>query len=175
MSDGVVYEIDYEYKPTGSYTAADAGADPDTIVRTVSSLTTNRTCDQAALYVIQRIQDPQWEEEVTMPKIDAGLSLVHHLSLEGLPAQGVGRRSRISSSPGGGGLAPRDVVESRRCAWRLRDADLVGKRAGVGGTENHGFTPCAGAKSPPMVSHARGLQPTKPDCGVQLMFSIQVI
>ncbi len=88
MSDATTYEVDYEYKTQGSYTASGAGSDPDTIVRTISSLASNRACEQAALYLIQRVQEPLWEATVTLPKNDAGRSLVDDLALEDLPTQG---------------------------------------------------------------------------------------
>jgi hypothetical protein len=88
MSDATTYEIDYSYKTQGSYTASDAGSDPDTIVRTISAITSNRGCDQAALYLIQRIQDPQWDATVTVPTTDPGISLVDKLGIDELPTNG---------------------------------------------------------------------------------------
>ncbi len=87
MSDATTYEVDYEYKTQGSYTASGAGSDPDTIVRTISNLASNRACEQAALYLIQRVQEPLWKATVTLPKDDAGRSLVDDLALEDLPTQ----------------------------------------------------------------------------------------
>ena len=87
MADGSVSEIDYEYKPVGSYTAPDAGSDPKTIVRTRPGLASNRACDQAALYLIQRVQEPRWSAEVTVPHI-AGMSLVDAVAWTGLPTRG---------------------------------------------------------------------------------------
>ncbi|WP_135806631.1 hypothetical protein [Halorussus marinus] len=88
MADGSVYEIDYEFKTRGSYTAEDADDDPDEMVRTISSITSNRGCEQAALYLIRNIKDPLWEAEVTVSTADAGRSLVDDLALEGLPTRG---------------------------------------------------------------------------------------
>ncbi|WP_435175664.1 fibronectin type III domain-containing protein [Halorussus sp. AFM4] len=86
MSTGTTYEIDYQYKTEGSYTLESA-TDPDTIVRTIPNLASNQACSRAALYLIQRIQDPLWEASVTVPKMEAGRSLVDDLLLEGLPTQ----------------------------------------------------------------------------------------
>jgi hypothetical protein len=88
MSDATVYEIDYEFKPTGSYTAADAGSNPDTVVRTRPELASNRACEQAALYLIQRVQKPQWSAEVTVPQMAAGISLVDDITWANLPTRG---------------------------------------------------------------------------------------
>lgn len=88
MDDATTYEIDYQFKTEGSYTSSDAGSDPDTVVRTISSITSNRGCDQAALYLIQKVQDPLWKATVTVPKAEAGRSLVDDLLLSDLPTYG---------------------------------------------------------------------------------------
>lgn len=88
MSDGTTYEIDYRYKTQGSYTSKAAGSDPDTLVKTIPNVTSNRGCEQAALYLVQRIQDPVWNASVTIPRAEAGRSLVDDLLLEDLPTDG---------------------------------------------------------------------------------------
>lgn len=87
MSDGSVFEIDYQYKVQGSYTAEGA-SDPRTVVRTIPSLAVDTACTNAALYLIQQVQEPIWEATVTIPRLDAGWSLVDDLALEGLPVEG---------------------------------------------------------------------------------------
>ncbi|NEU57097.1 fibronectin type III domain-containing protein [Halorussus sp. MSC15.2] len=87
-STDTTYEIDYKFKTEGSYTASSAGSDPNTVVRTVSGLTTNQACKNAALYLVQRVQEPLWEATVTVPKTEASRSLVDDLLLEDLPTQG---------------------------------------------------------------------------------------
>ena len=52
MTDATTYEIDYQFKTQGSYTATGAGSDPDTVVRTIPSLTVNTACENAALDLI---------------------------------------------------------------------------------------------------------------------------
>jgi len=88
MTDGSVYETDYEHKPQASYTAADAGENPKTVVRTRPELASDRACEQAALYLIQRVQEPQWSAEVTIPQADGNLSLVDDIAWANLPTNG---------------------------------------------------------------------------------------
>ncbi|WP_238398179.1 hypothetical protein [Halorussus salinus] len=85
LADGAAYEIDYEFKPVGEYTAADAGESPRTVVRTRPELASVRACQQAALYLIQRVQEPQWSARVVVPHV-ADISLVDALSWAELPA-----------------------------------------------------------------------------------------
>ncbi|WP_135851293.1 fibronectin type III domain-containing protein [Halorussus salinus] len=94
MSDGTTYEIDYRYKTEGSYTSKDADSDPDTLVKTIANVTSNRGCEQAALYLVQRLQNPVWNASVTLPKAAAGRSLVDDLALEDLPTNGNGMEIR---------------------------------------------------------------------------------
>jgi hypothetical protein len=88
MTDGGGYEIDYQYKVDGSYTADTAGSSPPTVIRTVPSLASNRACQHAALYLVQRVQEPRWSATVTIPRDEAGRSLVDDLALEDLPTKG---------------------------------------------------------------------------------------
>jgi hypothetical protein len=87
MTDDTVCTVDYRYEPQGEYVADDAGSDPETIVRKVPSITSNRGCEQAALYLVRTVKEPLWEAEVTVPTADAGRSLVDDLLLEDLPTQ----------------------------------------------------------------------------------------
>ncbi|MFC7044308.1 fibronectin type III domain-containing protein [Halobacteriaceae archaeon GCM10025711] len=89
MSDATQYEIDYEFKTSGSYQSNEyTGAAGETYEDTISGLTTDRACEQAALYFVQRTSEPLWTATVTITDPGPGWSLVDAVDVDQLPDGG---------------------------------------------------------------------------------------
>lgn len=77
--------IDFSYKTIGSYTMSDAGSDPDTRVVSIPSATSTAECDQLALNIAKKVDQPRVEATITIPKTLANQSLVDDVKFEGVP------------------------------------------------------------------------------------------
>lgn len=86
MSDATTYNADYHYNVSGEHTSPSAPASPEPLVRDIPALTTDRACKSAALYLVQKLDEPLWTARVTLPRDQPGRSLVDDLLVERLPA-----------------------------------------------------------------------------------------
>jgi len=86
LVDGDVYEISYQKQPEGEYAVPSYDASVDEpLVRTIPAATSNRECQQAAIYLANELKDPLFSASVTVSRLDAGLSLVDDVDLADLP------------------------------------------------------------------------------------------
>lgn len=85
MSDQTEYAIDYSRKPVGSAETGDYTAGDRELVRTITTASSNRECEQAALYLLKRLSTPRYGASVTLDRVEAGRSLLDDLDIEGLP------------------------------------------------------------------------------------------
>lgn len=88
MMDGSEHAITYWWQPEQSFTAEGA-TDPKVLVRTIPPLTTTRGCGQAALRLVQTLQDPLQSGTATVPTDEAEWSVVEELTLDALPVAGM--------------------------------------------------------------------------------------
>lgn len=84
LADGIEYRIDYEWKTRGEYESGYYSGDPrEELVETISPLTSEQSCAQAAKQIVDRGTDRRTEADVTLPpSIPATLSLVEALDLD---------------------------------------------------------------------------------------------
>lgn len=88
MTDGSTYAIDYEYRLQGTYTAEGVTTPNRTLVETIPTITTQRTCDQAARILVQNLKTPPFEAQVVIPNDEAGWSVVDEIAIDNLPTNG---------------------------------------------------------------------------------------
>ncbi|MFT4921727.1 MAG: hypothetical protein ACI8XM_000933 [Haloarculaceae archaeon] len=87
MQDGSTYEVDYQFTFRGSASSSGV-SDPRTREVQVPSSSSDRECEQVALSILKRVQDPLETAEVTVSTDDPTVSLIDALSHPDLPLEG---------------------------------------------------------------------------------------
>ena len=84
MTAGQDYLIDYEWQPVGS-TERDVSFDNHR-VETLNAIRSDTAAAGAASFIVDELDSPQWEAEVTIPQREAGFALVDAITPSQLPA-----------------------------------------------------------------------------------------
>lgn len=87
MEDGTEYRISYWRETRGEY-ALDDVDDPNTRVIQLKGLTSDQACKQAAWLFVDRVSEPYYTAEVTLPRDSPSLSLVSAIDPSQLPTDG---------------------------------------------------------------------------------------
>jgi hypothetical protein len=83
------YSIDYDWHPVGS---VERVVDFENhLVRTLSAIRSDAAAQEAASFIVDELDEPQWEAEVTIPQREAGFALVDAIAPSQLPAPDGGR------------------------------------------------------------------------------------
>jgi len=101
MVDGQSYEISYQHKPKGEWTADGAGSDPDTETRTLPQLSTARACAQIARLIGEQVNEPLVEGTVEIPSGRASWTVVEAVDYDDLPIPGPHQVKNVEQSPTG--------------------------------------------------------------------------
>jgi len=97
--DGQTYEIDYQYRPTNSFTVSGASTNPNTEIVDIAALTTERACGQVARRIAQQLDEPLTEATVTVPIAEAGWTVVDEIDLTNLPGDDQFEIKSVESTP----------------------------------------------------------------------------
>ena len=100
MTAGQDYLIDYEWTPAGS-TERDVDFENHR-VETLNAIRSDTGAAGAASFIVDELDSPQWEAEVTIPQREAGFNLVDAIAPSQLPNPG-GERFEIRSIDEGAG------------------------------------------------------------------------
>jgi len=84
ITDGQDVRVTYEYSLKSSYTAADAGSNPQS-QRFDFNIPTERGCGQAARYIVQRLKDPVVEAELIVPKAPLDWKVINAINPDIIP------------------------------------------------------------------------------------------
>ena len=84
MTAGQDYLIDYEWQPVGS-TERDVDFNNHR-VETLNAIRSDTAAAGAASFIVDELDSPQWEAEVTIPQREAGFALVDAITPSQLPA-----------------------------------------------------------------------------------------
>jgi len=102
ITDGQTVDVQYRYEPVATYEADDY--DPamhrKLPQKKINAITTEREAQQAALTIVQDLDESLVQASVTLSRSDAGRSLIDDLLLERLPTD---RRMEIQSIEHGAG------------------------------------------------------------------------
>jgi hypothetical protein len=89
IADGQSLEVDYRYKPRGSAETGDYTAGEDQVLREdIPALTDVASCDQAALYLLRNVSEPQYSARVTLPQAPSATPLVEARVFQAVPTNG---------------------------------------------------------------------------------------
>lgn len=99
MADATTYAIDYDHKTRGEHTKRGATS-PDIVVETIPDLVTDRSCDQAALFLVQHVSAPRYTARLVLNRSDLNTLLVDDLQVEGLPTDVRFIPEEITHTPG---------------------------------------------------------------------------
>lgn len=99
MTDGSDYQIDYEWKPRGSYEVGDASTTPKTLFETFPTATSDTQAEQIAVNLAKEVNEAQRKAQVSVRNINPSVSLVDALSLDGLPFNTGMKTVSITHSP----------------------------------------------------------------------------
>jgi len=129
MVDGDSYQIDYSERAVETQAQVGAGATiVNEVVREIPQLTTDAECQQAARFIVDNADTPQFQATVRIPRQELGFDLVDVIDPSQLP------------SPGGNGYETRGIDETAseiqlRLGGRLSINELVSQiRASIGQT-----------------------------------------
>jgi hypothetical protein len=87
MSADQEYAIDYEWTYRGEASTPEV-TDPDTLRRTIPDAVSDIECEQLALGILKRVQEPRKEVTATVPTDDPTRSLVAALTHPDIPVEG---------------------------------------------------------------------------------------
>jgi hypothetical protein len=85
LSDSTEYQISYRFKFFNEFVDTDLPADYDTFVETAPGLTSDRACEQVAIFLVDNASTPVNVADVTIPTDNFEFSLLDSLSLDQLP------------------------------------------------------------------------------------------
>ncbi|MEA5387130.1 hypothetical protein VB779_08715 [Haloarculaceae archaeon H-GB11] len=100
ISDGQSLEISYRWHPEGEYTVSGAGSPPDTLVRSLPPLVTERGCTQAARQLALDLDEPLREATVTLSTSASDWQLTDAQAFDALPTDETLTVREITTSPG---------------------------------------------------------------------------
>ncbi|PHQ44656.1 hypothetical protein DJ68_17295 [Halorubrum sp. C3] len=86
MTAGQDYLIDYEWQPVGS-TERDVSFDNHRVEK-LNAIRSDTAAVGAASFIVDELDSPQWEAEVTIPQREAGFALVDAIAPSQLPTPG---------------------------------------------------------------------------------------
>jgi hypothetical protein len=99
MSDGTTYAIDYNYHEEGEWTDASAGPDPKPLIETIPGLTTQRSCEQAAVILGRQLDEPLEKATVTIPTAEAGFNILDAQQFSELPSDTFWEIQSVTTTP----------------------------------------------------------------------------
>ncbi|SIR99680.1 hypothetical protein SAMN05421858_5052 [Haladaptatus litoreus] len=106
LSDGLMdddgwYEVEYQYQTYGDYAVSGVQNPRQHPPQDIASLASNAACAQAARIIINDLQTPQFEAEMTIPQETIPWSLADALHVEGLETGGQALKIRnVEQRPG---------------------------------------------------------------------------
>ena len=103
MTAGQDYLIDYSWQPVGS-TERDVGF-ANHRVETLNAIRSDAGAAGAASFILDELDSPQWEAEVTIPQREAGFALVDAIAPSQLPSPGDERFEIRSIDEGAGEIS----------------------------------------------------------------------
>lgn len=85
LADATEYQITYRFKFFGQYDDPALDSTLDTFVQTAPGLTSDRSCQQVAVIIVDETGSPVWVADVTIPDDRFDYNLVDALTLDQLP------------------------------------------------------------------------------------------
>jgi hypothetical protein len=104
MVEGEKYLIDYDWHPVGSEFRAEVDFD-NHLVETLNGIRSDPAAQEAASFLVDSLDVPQWEAEVTIPQREAGFDLVDAIAPSQLPTPEGDRYEVRSVSEGAGEIS----------------------------------------------------------------------
>jgi hypothetical protein len=118
IDDGELLDVSYDWKPQATRIRPEADHE-NHLVETITPLTSDAACAEAAELLLDELDAPQWTAQITIPRREAGFDLLSSIAPSELPAppDGLGYRiDKIDESAGeirlqlGGRLSAEDII-----------------------------------------------------------------